>query len=44
MNNIFNYGSDHLTIGICLDIAEGKTKGLLHSGAIEKDKHFVARG
>jgi histidine ammonia-lyase len=26
---IFNYGTDHLTIGICLDIAAGKTKVLL---------------
>jgi histidine ammonia-lyase len=25
----FNYGSDHLTIGICLDIASGNTKGVI---------------
>jgi histidine ammonia-lyase len=29
MINIFNYGSSHLTIGICLDIAGGKTKGVI---------------
>jgi len=25
----FNYGSSHLSIGICLDIAAGKTKGII---------------
>src|ERR1035437_1506521 len=33
MSSIFNYGSSHLTIGICLDIAKGKTKGILDSTA-----------
>jgi histidine ammonia-lyase len=29
----FNYGIDHLTIGICLDIASGKVKGIINSVA-----------
>jgi len=33
MNSIFNYGTDHLTIGICLDIATGKTKGIINADA-----------
>jgi histidine ammonia-lyase len=33
MNSIFNYGTDHLTIGICLDIAAGKTKGTINADA-----------
>ncbi len=33
MSNIFNYGTDHLTIGICLDIAAGKTKGVINADA-----------
>jgi len=33
MNSIFNYGTDHLTIGICLDIASGKTKGIINADA-----------
>jgi histidine ammonia-lyase len=33
MNNIFNYGTDHLTIGICLDIAAAKTKGVINADA-----------
>ena len=33
MNSIFNYGTDHLTIGICLDIAAGKTKGIINAEA-----------
>lgn len=33
MNSIFNYGTDHLTIGICLDIAAGKTKGIINADA-----------
>ena len=35
MNSIFNYGTDHLTIGICLDIAAGKTKGVINADANE---------
>ncbi|SDF63548.1 histidine ammonia-lyase [Mucilaginibacter pineti] len=31
--SIFNYGTDHLTIGICLDIAAGKTKGIINANA-----------
>src|ERR1700754_3612094 len=33
MNSIFNYGTDHLTIGICLDIGAGKTKGIINADA-----------
>ena len=33
MTDIFNYGTDHLTIGICLDIAAGKTKGIINNEA-----------
>ncbi|WP_183567907.1 histidine ammonia-lyase [Mucilaginibacter sp. SP1R1] len=33
MNNTFNYGTDHLTIGICLDISAGKTKGVINTEA-----------
>jgi histidine ammonia-lyase len=29
----FNYGIDHLTIGICLDIAAGKVKGVINDKA-----------
>ena len=29
MNKLFEYGSGHLTIGICLDIATGKVKGII---------------
>jgi histidine ammonia-lyase len=31
MNSTFNYGSDHLTIGVCLDMAAGKTKGVINA-------------
>jgi len=33
MNSIFNYGTNHLTIGICLDIAAGKTRGIIDANA-----------
>jgi histidine ammonia-lyase len=33
MNSIFNYGINHLTIGICLDIAAGKTRGIIDADA-----------
>jgi histidine ammonia-lyase len=36
MHSTFNYGSSHLTIGICLDIANGKTKGVISSETNEK--------
>jgi histidine ammonia-lyase len=36
MSNIFNYGSSHLTIGTCLDIASGKVKGVIDNEASEK--------
>jgi len=36
MSSVFNYGSSHLTIGISLDIAQGKTKGIIDSAAAEK--------
>jgi len=36
MSSVFNYGSSHLTIGISLDIAQGKTKGIIDNAAAEK--------
>jgi histidine ammonia-lyase len=33
MNSIFNYGTNHLTIGICLDIAAGNTRGIINADA-----------
>src|SRR3954466_6473970 len=36
MNNTFNYGSSHLTIGTCLDIAAGKVKGEIDSDGAAK--------
>jgi histidine ammonia-lyase len=36
MSNTFHYGSSHLTIGICLDIAKGKTRGVIDHDASEK--------
>ncbi|MEP6613137.1 MAG: aromatic amino acid ammonia-lyase, partial [Mucilaginibacter sp.] len=36
MSKIFNYGSSHLTIGTCLDIAAGKVKGVINGDAAEK--------
>ncbi|HEY2583119.1 MAG TPA: histidine ammonia-lyase [Mucilaginibacter sp.] len=36
MNVVFNYGTDHLTIGICLDIASGKTRGVLNNIVAER--------
>jgi histidine ammonia-lyase len=33
MNNTFNYGTDHLTVGICLDIAKGKKRGVIDKTA-----------
>jgi histidine ammonia-lyase len=36
MNNVFNYGSSHLTIGIGLDIAKGKVKGTIDSATAGK--------
>ncbi|GGB26134.1 histidine ammonia-lyase [Mucilaginibacter rubeus] len=38
MTNIFNYGTDHLTIGICLDIAAGKTRGIINKEAADMIK------
>jgi histidine ammonia-lyase len=35
MENSFKYGIDHLSIGICLDIAKGKTKGIINNEAKE---------
>lgn len=31
MSKQFNYAANHLTIGICLDIAAGKTKGVINA-------------
>ena len=36
MSNVFNYGSSHLSIGICLDIASGKTKGIINKETGDK--------
>jgi histidine ammonia-lyase len=36
MSNVFNYGSSHLSIGISLDIAAGKVKGVIDSAASAK--------
>ena len=36
MSSAFNYGGGHLTIGICLDIAAGKTKGVINDEAAQK--------
>jgi histidine ammonia-lyase len=36
MSSTFSYGSSHLTIGICLDIAHGKTRGVIDSTTAEK--------
>ncbi len=33
MSNTFNYGTGHLSIGVCLDIASGKTKGIIGDDA-----------
>jgi histidine ammonia-lyase len=33
MNKQFNYGTAHLSIGVCLDIASGKTKGIIGAEA-----------
>lgn len=37
--SIFKYGIDHLTVGIALDIARGKTKGVLDKEAIDRIIH-----
>ena len=36
MDNVFNYGGDHLTVGICLDIAHGKKKGIINADALNR--------
>jgi histidine ammonia-lyase len=33
MDKTFNYGTGHLSIGICLDIASGKLKGIINTAA-----------
>jgi histidine ammonia-lyase len=33
MNNTFHYGTDHLTSGICLDLASGKVRGAIDDKA-----------
>ncbi len=33
MDKTFNYGTGHLSIGICLDIASGKVKGIINTAA-----------
>jgi len=42
--NIFNYGIDHLSAGIALDIAQGRTKGMLNDpcrAKVEKSRKHV---
>lgn len=36
MTKVFNYGTDHLTAGICIDIASGKTKGVINGHTAER--------
>src|ERR1700722_1815138 len=36
MSKAFHYGSGHLTVGICLDIAAGKVRGIIDENATEK--------
>jgi histidine ammonia-lyase len=36
MHSTFNYGGSHLIIGICLDIASGKTKGVIDKPTAER--------
>ncbi|MBB3055050.1 histidine ammonia-lyase [Mucilaginibacter gotjawali] len=36
MSKVFNYGADHLTAGICIDIASGKTKGLINGHTADR--------
>jgi histidine ammonia-lyase len=38
MDNTFNYGTSHLTIGTCIDIANGKTRGVIDKVAAESVK------
>jgi histidine ammonia-lyase len=38
MRKILNYGTDHLTIGVCLDIAAGKVKGIINDAAAARIK------
>jgi len=39
MGKVFNYGNQHLSIGICLDIAAGKVRGIIDAVA---DEHIKA--
>jgi len=39
MSKVFNYGNQHLSIGICLDIAAGKVRGIIDAVA---DEHVKA--
>jgi histidine ammonia-lyase len=36
MGSVFNFGSSHLTIGTCIDIAKGKTRGVIDKAAAQK--------
>src|SRR3569833_3409237 len=36
MSKTFDYGTGHLSIGVCLDIASGKIKGVIGSNAKKK--------
>ena len=42
MNKQFNYGTGHLSIGICLDIASGKTKGVITEEAAARVLYIMA--
>lgn len=36
MSSTFNYGGSHLSIGICLDIAHGKTRGIIDHATAQR--------
>src|ERR1700741_3217261 len=36
MSKTFNYGTGHLSIGVCLDIASGKVRGVISDDAKKK--------
>src|SRR5579862_3695523 len=36
MSKTFNYGTDHLSIGVCLDVASGKVQGVIDEAAKKK--------
>ena len=36
MTKVFDYGSSHLSIGVCLDIASGKAQGVINRATAER--------